>query len=66
MINEADMNIDYEKLRKKLAQKDFWAGMLSVGWGNVENCVEVYEATPEQLIAIARRRNINLDKYKIK
>ncbi len=66
MTNEADMNIDYEKLRKKLAKKDFWAGMLSVGWGNVENCVEVYEATPEQLIAIARRRNINLDKYKIK
>ena len=66
MTKETDMNIDYEKLRKALAKKDFFAGLISVGWGNVENCVEVYEATPEQLIAIAKRRNINLDKYKIK
>ena len=65
MAKEADMNIDYEKLRKKLVFKEFITGLITKTHGDFGNCVNAYNATPEQLISIARRYNVNLDKYKI-
>lgn len=65
MAKEADMNIDYEKLRKKLVSKEFMTGLITRTHGDLGNCVNAYNATPEQLISIARRYNINLDNYKI-
>lgn len=58
-------NIDYEKLRKKLVALEFAEGLMNRGIG-AENCVNAYNATQEQLLSIARRAGINLDKYKIK
>ncbi len=65
MAKEADMNIDYEKLRKKLVSKEFMTGLITGTHGDFGNCVNAYNATPEQLISIARRYNINIDQYKI-
>jgi len=64
-MKETDMNIDYEKLRKKLAFRDFLAGLIGGTHAAVGDCVNAHNATPEQLIAIARRRGINLEKYRI-
>lgn len=65
MAKEADMNIDYEKLRKKLVSREFITGLVTRTHAQVGNCVNAHNATPEQLISIARRYNINLDNYKI-
>lgn len=65
MANEIDMNIDYEKLRKALVSKEFATGLMTGTHGDFANCVNAYNAEPEQLISIARRYNVNLDKYKI-
>jgi hypothetical protein len=65
-MKETETNIDYEKLRKKLVFRDFLAGLIGGTHAQVGNCVNVHNATPEELIAIAKRRNINLDKYKTK
>lgn len=65
-MKETEMKIDYEKLRKSLALREFLTGLVSkVTFSEVGDCVNSYNATPEQLIAIARRRGINLDKYRI-
>lgn len=65
-MKETDMNIDYEKLRKRLILREFLIGLVSkVTFAEVGDCVNAYNATPEQLIAIARRRDINLEKYRI-
>lgn len=65
-MKETEMKIDYEKLRKNLALREFLTGLVSkVAFAEVGDCVNAYNATPEQLIAIARRRGINLEKYKI-
>ena len=65
-MKETEMKIDYEKLRKNLALREFLTGLVSkVTFAEVGDCVNAYNATPEQLIAIARRRGINLEKYKI-
>jgi len=65
-MKEAEMNIDYEKLRKKLILRDFLTGLVSkVTFAETVDCVNAYNATPEQLIAIARRRGINLEKYRV-
>ena len=64
-MKETDMNIDYEKLRKKLAFRDFLAGLIGGTHAAVGDCVNAHNATPEQLIAIARRRGINLEKYRV-
>ena len=65
-MKETEMNIDYEKLRKRLILRDFLTGFVSkVTFAETVDCVNAYNATPEQLIAIARRRGINLEKYKI-
>lgn len=66
MVKEAEVNIDYEKLRKKLVFKEFITALITRTHGDLGNCVNAQDATPEQLIAIARRYNVNLDKYKIK
>ncbi len=65
-MKETEMNIDYEKLRKRLAFRDFLAGLIGGTHAAVGDCANVHNATPEELIAIARRRGINLEKYKIK
>ncbi len=65
MAKETDMNIDYEKLRKRLVAKEFAVGFMTGTHGDFGNCVNAYNATPEQLLSMARRNNINLDKYKI-
>lgn len=60
------MKIDYEKLRKNLALREFLTGLVSkVTFAEVGDCVNAYNVTPEQLIAIARRRGINLEKYRV-
>lgn len=64
-MKETEMNIDYEKLRKKLAFRDFLAGLIGGTHAAVGDCVNAHNATPEELIAIARRRGINLEKYRI-
>jgi len=64
-MKETEMNIDYEKLRKKLAFRDFLAGLIGGTHAAVGDCVNAHNATPEELIAIARRRGINLEKYKM-
>ena len=64
-MKETEMNIDYEKLRKKLAFRDFLAGLIGGTHAAVEDCANVHNATPEELIAIAKRRGINLEKYRV-
>ena len=64
-MKETEMNTDYEKLRKKLAFRDFLAGLIGGTHAAVGDCVNAHNATPEELIAIARRRGINLEKYKM-
>lgn len=64
-MKDTEMNIDYEKLRKRLAFRDFLAGLIGGTHAAAGDCANVHNATPEQLIAIARRRGINLEKYKI-
>ena len=64
-MKETEMKIDYERLRKKLVFRDFLAGLIGGTHASVGDCVNAHNATPEQLIAIARRRGINLEKYKI-
>lgn len=66
MIKETDMNIDYEKLRRALVAKEFATGLMTGTHGDFGNCVNAHNATPEQLMSIARRYNVNLDKYKTK
>lgn len=60
-----DMNIDIEKLRKKLVASKFADGFMAKGIG-LENCVNAYNANPEELISMARRMGIKLDDYIIK
>ena len=64
-MKETEMKIDYEKLRKRLVFREFLAGLIGGTHAAVGDCVNAHNATPEQLIAIARRRGINLEKYKI-
>lgn len=65
-MKETEMKINYEKLRKNLMLREFLTGLVSkVTFAETGDCVNAYNATPEQLIAIARRRGINLEKYKI-
>ena len=66
MAKEDEMNIDYEKLRKKLVAREVVNGLIVGTHAKVGDCVNAYEATPEQLISIARRYNVKLDKFKIK
>lgn len=62
-MKETNMNFDYEKLRKSLALRDFLAGLIGGTHAAVGDCANVHNATQEELIAIARRRGINLEKY---
>lgn len=64
-MKETEMKIDYEKLRKRLVFREFLSGLIGGTHAPVGDCVNAHNATPEQLIAIARRRNVNLDKYRI-
>lgn len=58
--------IDFEKLRKKMMQTDLMRSFTTGLFSDIGNANNVYEATPEQLIAMARRRNINLEKFLFK
>ncbi len=64
-MKEIEINIDYEKLRKRLAFRDFLAGLIGGTHVAVGDCANVHNATPEELIAIARRRGINLERYRV-
>lgn len=64
-MKEAELKIDYEKLRKKLVFREFLAGLISGTHAAAGDCVNAHNATPEQLITIARRRGINLEKYRV-
>jgi len=57
-------SIDFDKLRKKLVSREFVTGLITGTFSDAGNCINAYEANPEQLIAMARRYNINLDNYK--
>ena len=64
-MKEIEINIDYEKLRKRLAFRDFLAGLIGGTHAAVGDCANVHNATPEQLLEIARRRGINLERYRV-
>ena len=64
MAKEIDMDIDYEKLRKKLVTREFITAFFIPSHAKFGNCVNANDATPEELITIARRYNINLDNFK--
>ena len=64
MATEVDMNIDYEKLRKHLKRKEFVS--IVVYHSYVERFGRACDATPEQLLTLARRYKVNLDHYKKK
>lgn len=66
MSNEIDFNIDYEKLRKKLVFREFLSSLIVDTHASFGNCVNASEATPEQLVSMAKRYNINLNKFKKK
>ena len=63
-MNGNDMNFDFEKLRKKLVAREFASALIyrspPVNWASAA------EADPEQLIRIAKRYNVNIEKYRIK
>lgn len=56
-------NLDYEKLRKVMTRNSFFAGMFSQSPGMTKRTVEVEAATPEELLNLARRRGIHLEKF---
>lgn len=65
MYSDDEMNYDFERLRTALFSKRFADSILTGGIG-FENSVNSYNANPEQLLSMARRQGINLDKYKLK
>ena len=65
MVREDDMNYDFEKLRKRLISRNLLTGFVTGLFSDVATCNNAYNATPEQLLLMANRYNINLDRYKI-
>lgn len=55
-------NIDYERLRRKLVAESLAEGFLTRG-SAMERSVNAYNATPEELLPMARRQGINLEDY---
>ncbi|MCR5846782.1 MAG: hypothetical protein K6G75_01510 [Lachnospiraceae bacterium] len=66
MAVEADMDIDYEKLRKAIVAREFATSFIVPTFSNVGNTANANAANPEQLLRIARRYGINVEKYRIK
>ena len=66
MATEADMNIDYEKLRKALVAREYARTAIIPLPSNVSTTNNIYSANPEQLINFARRAGINIEKFRIK
>ncbi len=66
MIREDDMNYDFEKLRKRLISRNLLTGFVTGLFSDVATTNNAYNATPEQLLLMAKRYNINMDRYKIK
>ena len=66
MATEADMNIDYEKLRKALIAREYARTAIIPLPSNVSTTNNIYSANPEQLINFARRAGINIEKFRIK
>ena len=66
MASEADMNIDYEKLRKALVAREYARTAIIPLPSNVSTTNNIYSANPEQLINFARRAGINIEKFRIK
>lgn len=65
MSNIDEMNIDFEKLRKALFSNQFAESFMARGIG-MENSVNSFNANPEQLLSMARRKGINIEDYKLK
>ena len=66
MATEADMNIDYEKLRKALVAREYARTAIIPLPSNVSTTNNIYSANPDQLINFARRAGINIEKFRIK
>ena len=66
MATEADMNIDYEKLRKALVAREYARTAIIPLPSNVSTTNNLYSAHPEQRINFARRAGINIEKFRIK
>lgn len=67
MLSEEQMKeYDFEKLRKRIISRQMLAGFLTGLFSDVATCNNAYNATPEQLLFIAKHYNMNLDRYKIK
>lgn len=66
MTIENEMNIDFEKLRRRLVARTFLTGIFTGVTSGPASCVNANEATPEQLLNLAKRHGINLEKYKIR
>ncbi len=64
MTDTTNMNINFEKLRKRLMVKEFMSSLVYHTY--VEYFGRARDATPEQLLDIARKYNINLDHYRLK
>ena len=67
MLSEEQMKeYDLERLRKRIIRRELLTGFLTGLFSDIANTSKAYSATPEQLLRIAARYNINLDRYKIK
>lgn len=58
-------DIDVEKLRKALQTKTFASSFMTRTAGDFAETSRINDYTPEQLVSMAKRYNINLDHFKI-
>ena len=61
-----ELEYDFEKLRKKIEARELFSYMITRTPGKIRKYQETSEATPEQLLCIARSYRINVEKYRIK
>lgn len=61
-MNDFEMKIDYERLRKKLISKTFNSSFFTQ---MIDDSVSVYDATPEELLILARKHGINIEAFRI-
>ncbi len=57
-------NIDYERLRQDLMDEDGAQMVTITGSRGYSDMCDAQEASPEQLLAMARREGFNLGRYK--
>jgi len=60
------MMIDIEKLREDLKQESYGAFFGGGYGGALMESFDVEKASPEKLIEIAQKNNINLQKYEVR